>query len=98
MEVVLYSAKDQEGSQDAKVWKLGDAIRERVVDNETLGYYMARTYLFLVAVGVDPERLRFRQHMSNEMAHYATARLFPLSVHMVLGLLGRRMPDFIRLD
>jgi glycyl-tRNA synthetase len=24
-----------------------------------------------VAVGVDPRRLRFRQHLENEMAHYA---------------------------
>ena len=27
--------------------------------------------MFLCKVGVDPERLRFRQHLSNEMAHYA---------------------------
>lgn len=39
--------------------------------NETLGYFMARIYMFLVHIGVDPNRLRFRQHMSNEMAHYA---------------------------
>lgn len=27
--------------------------------------------MFLLKVGIDPARLRFRQHMSNEMAHYA---------------------------
>ena len=32
---------------------------------------MGRIHMFLVKVGVDPNRLRFRQHMSNEMAHYA---------------------------
>lgn len=32
---------------------------------------MARIHLYLLNVGVDPERLRFRQHMSQEMAHYA---------------------------
>ena len=32
---------------------------------------MARIHQFLVKVGVDPARLRFRQHMANEMAHYA---------------------------
>ena len=32
---------------------------------------MARIQLFLTAIGADPRRLRFRQHMSNEMAHYA---------------------------
>lgn len=32
---------------------------------------MARIHLFLVHIGVDAKRLRFRQHLSNEMAHYA---------------------------
>ncbi|KAI1725864.1 anticodon binding domain-containing protein [Ditylenchus destructor] len=53
------------------VMTLFSAFAQGLVDNETLGYYMARTHLFLVSVGVNPNRLRFRQHMSNEMAHYA---------------------------
>jgi len=32
---------------------------------------MARIYLFMTKIGVDPNKFRFRQHMSNEMAHYA---------------------------
>lgn len=32
---------------------------------------MARTYQFLIACGVNPEGIRFRQHLQNEMAHYA---------------------------
>ena len=43
-----------------------------VVANEALGYFMAKIQLFLLKVGINPERVRFRQHMSNEMAHYAT--------------------------
>lgn len=39
--------------------------------NQTLGYFMARIQQFLIKIGIAPERLRFRQHMSNEMAHYA---------------------------
>lgn len=42
-----------------------------IVDNETLGYFIARTYLFLTKLGIDKKRLRFRQHLANEMAHYA---------------------------
>ena len=42
-----------------------------MIANQTLGYFMARIYLFMVKVGVDPKKLRFRQHMNNEMAHYA---------------------------
>ena len=32
---------------------------------------MARIHLFLLKIGVRPEKLRFRQHLKNEMAHYA---------------------------
>lgn len=51
---------------------LGEAVSKGVIANETLAYFMARIYLFLLKIGINPERLRFRQHMSNEMAHYAT--------------------------
>jgi glycyl-tRNA synthetase len=50
---------------------IGEAVAEGLVANETLGYFVARIYLFLTRIGIDPARLRFRQHMSNEMAHYA---------------------------
>lgn len=50
---------------------VGEAVKEGMVDNETLGYFLARIFLFLTEIGVDPEKLRFRQHMPNEMAHYA---------------------------
>ena len=41
------------------------------MDNSVLGYFIGRIFLFLVKVGVNKEKLRFRQHMDNEMAHYA---------------------------
>ncbi len=50
---------------------LDDAVRQKIIANETLAYFLWFTQRFLVSVGVDPERLRFRQHLKNEMAHYA---------------------------
>lgn len=50
---------------------IGDAVKRKLVDNETLGYFLGRIYLFLVKLGVDKSKLRFRQHLANEMAHYA---------------------------
>jgi glycyl-tRNA synthetase len=67
----LYSACDQMDGKAARIIKLSEAVESGMINNQTLGYYMARTFLYLVAVGIDPERLRFRQHMGNEMAHYA---------------------------
>jgi glycyl-tRNA synthetase len=51
---------------------LGEAVSSGIIANEFLGYFVGRIYLYLVRVGIDPEKLRFRQHMFNEMAHYAT--------------------------
>jgi len=41
------------------------------VANETLGYFLVRIQQFMHNCGVHTEKLRFRQHMGNEMAHYA---------------------------
>uniref|UniRef100_A0A914PP72 Glycine--tRNA ligase n=1 Tax=Panagrolaimus davidi TaxID=227884 RepID=A0A914PP72_9BILA len=67
----LYSACDQMDGKAARIVKLSEAVESGMINNQTLGYYMARTFLYLISVGIDPERLRFRQHMGNEMAHYA---------------------------
>ncbi|XP_033223884.1 glycine--tRNA ligase [Belonocnema kinseyi] len=69
--MLLYSACNQMDGKAAETLKIGDAIASGLVANETLGYFMARIQLFLLKVGVDPRKLRFRQHMGNEMAHYA---------------------------
>ncbi|KAH9817398.1 glycyl-tRNA synthetase [Teratosphaeria destructans] len=59
------------GSAEVKRMHIGDAVRQKVVDNETLGYFLARIQAFLLKIGVDQTKLRFRQHLPNEMAHYA---------------------------
>ena len=61
----------ESGSTEPIVETIGNAVATKMVDNETLGYFIGRIYLFLIKIGVDPTKLRFRQHMANEMAHYA---------------------------
>lgn len=51
---------------------IGEAVEKGIVDNETLGYFLVRDYQFLIRVGVKPELIRFRQHLENEKAHYAS--------------------------
>ncbi|KAJ5095106.1 hypothetical protein N7532_007397 [Penicillium argentinense] len=59
------------GSTKTTKMTIGQAVETGLVDNETLGYFLARIQLFLLKIGVDYTKLRFRQHMANEMAHYA---------------------------
>jgi len=60
-----------QGSTQVEELTIGEAVASKLVDNETLGYFLARIQMFLLRVGVDYKKLRFRQHMANEMAHYA---------------------------
>jgi glycyl-tRNA synthetase len=62
----------QAGKSELSVQSIGEAVKSKMVDNETLGYFLGRIHLFLIKIGIDPKRLRFRQHMGNEMAHYAS--------------------------
>ncbi|XP_050307037.1 glycine--tRNA ligase isoform X2 [Anthonomus grandis grandis] len=71
VELLLYSACNQMDGKAAEIRTIGEAVGTGLVANETLGYFMARIQQFMVKCGVDPKRLRFRQHMGNEMAHYA---------------------------
>jgi len=50
---------------------VGEAVEQGVVCNQVLAYFLWFTQEFLKAIGVDGERLRFRQHERTEMAHYA---------------------------
>uniref|UniRef100_A0AAR5PG82 Glycine--tRNA ligase n=1 Tax=Dendroctonus ponderosae TaxID=77166 RepID=A0AAR5PG82_DENPD len=71
VELLLYSACNQMDGKAAERKTIGAAVSTGLVANETLGYFIARIQQFMVKSGVDPKRLRFRQHMANEMAHYA---------------------------
>uniref|UniRef100_A0A4W4GS18 Glycine--tRNA ligase n=1 Tax=Electrophorus electricus TaxID=8005 RepID=A0A4W4GS18_ELEEL len=71
LEISLYSSKAQTSGQSAHIMKLGDAVEQGIINNSVLGYFIGRIYLYLIKVGVAKDKLRFRQHMDNEMAHYA---------------------------
>ncbi|EGX94357.1 glycyl-tRNA synthetase 1 [Cordyceps militaris CM01] len=72
LELVLLDKNTQlAGKTTTRTMTIGQAVKDGVVDNETLGYFLARIHLFLKKIGVDMSKMRFRQHMANEMAHYA---------------------------
>lgn len=60
-----------EGEQEIEI-SYADAVAKGTIGNETLAYFIWVTYDFLTSAGIDPARLRFRQHLKTEMAHYAS--------------------------
>ncbi|KAA0047646.1 hypothetical protein IC582_011156 [Cucumis melo] len=71
LEFLMFPREEQMSGKSARKIPLGEAVSKGTVNNETLGYFIGRVYLFLTRLGIDKDRLRFRQHLANEMAHYA---------------------------
>uniref|UniRef100_A0A7S2WQ73 glycine--tRNA ligase n=1 Tax=Mucochytrium quahogii TaxID=96639 RepID=A0A7S2WQ73_9STRA len=80
----LFSSKNQ--METGKILKIsvGEAVSTGIIANETLAYFMARTHLFLEKIGVDMKRVRFRQHLPTEMAHYA-CECWDAEIHVSYG-------------
>nr|XP_057916319.1 glycine--tRNA ligase-like [Doryrhamphus excisus] len=71
LEILLFSSKAQTSGRPAEVMRLGHAVEQGIINNSVLGYFIGRIYLYLLKVGLSKDKVRFRQHMENEMAHYA---------------------------
>ncbi|HII01115.1 TPA: glycine--tRNA ligase [Methanosarcinaceae archaeon] len=69
-ELTLYSQEGQEKGESVRM-TVREAVEKGVIAHEFLGYNLALTNEFLTKIGIDPARLRFRQHLKDEMAHYA---------------------------
>jgi len=63
----LVPAHGKEGDYTIK-----EAMKKGLIKSEIVAYYVALTARYLLEVGIDPARLRFRQHGDDEMAHYAS--------------------------
>lgn len=62
----------QQKGEDAVTMTMQEAVEKGVIANQYLAYYVALTHEMLVSIGIRPEKLRFRQHLPDERAHYAT--------------------------
>ena len=69
-ELVLYSQEAQKKGESFRM-TVREAVKAKVIAHEILGYNIALTQEFLKKVGINPSKLRFRQHLKDEMAHYA---------------------------
>ena len=69
---VLARAAQVQGRTETERMTIGHLVQTGLVQNETLAYFLGRVQLFLAKLGVDASKVRFRQHMAREMAHYAS--------------------------
>ena len=70
-EVPLFAVPQQMAGESPISMTMQEAVERGIIANEYVAYYLALTHDLLVRIGVAPERLRFRQHLPDELAHYA---------------------------
>ena len=80
----LFSADAQLSTGRTLETTIGEAVDSGMVNNQTLGYFMARTQIWLELIGVNPAKMRFRQHLKTEMAHYASD-CWDMEIHLSYG-------------
>lgn len=83
-ELVLFSSEAQLSTGRTVKISIGEAVQSGMVNNQTLGYFMTRTQLWLERIGVNPKKMRLRQHLKTEMAHYA-ADCWDMEIQMSYG-------------
>jgi glycyl-tRNA synthetase len=73
VEVRLYPVKEQQDDDgEAFVTTVGEAVEDGIIDSPTIAYFVGRSQEWYESIGIDPEKLRFRQHLLDERAHYAS--------------------------
>lgn len=56
---------------DPMIMTVDAAHQLGMISNQVMAYFLGRIYQFALAIGLSEDKIRFRQHMSSEMAHYA---------------------------
>ncbi|WP_017981114.1 glycine--tRNA ligase [Methanocaldococcus villosus] len=69
--VPLLPAENQINNKGVINITLGEAVEKGIIRHQTIAYFIALTKEFLESIGIDNKKIRFRQHLPDEMAHYA---------------------------
>jgi glycyl-tRNA synthetase len=67
----LLTSAQQLAKEPAVTMTMREAVDKNLIANEYVAYYLALTHEMLIKIGVKADRLRFRQHLPDELAHYA---------------------------
>lgn len=93
-QIQLLDAKGQQGEEEnMKKSTFGDLLKEKKL-NPFHVYWLAQAYQWYLSLGISPEHLRVREHVSDELSHYSSATydvdyLFPTGWKEIHGCANR---------
>jgi len=72
MKVNILTAENQEKGKEHIVMTIKQMV-EKKIGSSWHAYWLAQFYKFFLDLGINGENLRLREHLKNELAHYASA-------------------------
>lgn len=75
LKVNIITAEHQKAGKEHVAKTIGELVKDKVFKTKWHGYWLASFYRFFLDHGIRGENLRLREHLKDELAHYATACL-----------------------
>lgn len=69
---ILTDEMQENGITTPLVTTISDAVEKKMISHKLMAYFLAKIYMFAKKIGLKDDKIRFRQHQKNEMAHYAS--------------------------
>ncbi|HDI31216.1 MAG TPA: glycine--tRNA ligase [Thermofilum sp.] len=68
---VLSAEMQEKGRKEGREMTIGEAYEDGIITTKWHAYWIALSLKWLMDIGLSPERLRIREHVKTELAHYA---------------------------
>jgi len=94
----VYSSEMQEKKEKWKKMSIGELINKNIIKTKWHAYWLAQMYAWFLDFGINPEKLRIRQHLPEERSHYALDTwdieyFFPFGWKEIHGMANRTTYD-----
>jgi glycyl-tRNA synthetase len=70
--IPVYTDVAQASNQSIQWISISDAVESKVISHELIAFFLGKVFNLGMEIGLKKDKIRFRQHMPNEKAHYST--------------------------
>ncbi len=71
-ELLIYTEEMQKQNKEPHMYTIREALDTRIINNPWHGYWLATMHRWFVSLGAQAENFRIRQHVKDELSHYAS--------------------------
>lgn len=98
MKVQIHTAETQKADATHKTISFEELINKGIIKSKWHAYWLSQFYEWFLDLGINPENIRLREHLKDELAHYAAACFdieykFPFGWQEIHGMADRSTFD-----